>query len=79
MLLVSTEPPTAVTRVTRANTPMEWPWPEHGGIYVGGLSPTTPWRPKMGLLDAHVDAPLSTPVVGPERGNATKTTPGLAL
>ena len=33
----------------------------------------------MGLLDAHVLAPLSIPVVGSERRNATHTTPGLAL
>jgi hypothetical protein len=48
-------------------------------IYVGGLPPTTLRRSKMGLLDAHVRSPLSIPVVGPERRNATHTTSGLAL
>ena len=48
-------------------------------IYVGGLPPTTPRRSKMGLLDAHALTPLSIPVVGSERRNATKTAPGLAL
>ena len=36
-------------------------------------------RSRMGLLDAHVRSPLSIPVVGPERRNATHTTSGLAL
>ena len=36
-------------------------------------------RSKMGLLDTHVRSPLSIPVVGSERRNATKTAPGLAL
>ena len=48
-------------------------------IYVGGLPPTTLRRSRMGLLDAHVRSPLSIPVVGPERRNATHTTSGLAL
>ena len=52
---------------------------EDSMLIVQSNLPTTPRRPKMGLLDAHVRSPLYFPVVGPERRNATHTTPGLAL
>ena len=49
------------------------------GIHVGGLPPTTLRRSKMALLDTHALAPLSIPVVGSDRRNATHTASGLAL